>query len=86
MGSPSATAQDIVFGDTKKLQSSAVDAIKTIPEAQQSTAKQERIKQQVEADINQRKKKPGKAQTLLTNSLVPNGENTNTLLTISGKL
>ena len=54
-------------------------------EQQAELARQKKIQTMIESDIKQRRKSPGKAQTLLTSSLVPDGQNNNSLLTMAAK-
>lgn len=49
--------------------------------ATQEASRQQKIKDRLSAEIGLRQKAPGKAQTLLTSTLTPNGVNNNSLLT-----
>lgn len=49
--------------------------------ATQEASRQQKIKDRLSAEIGLRQKAPGKAQTLLTSTLTPNGTNNNSLLT-----
>ena len=66
---------------TASLASGAAARVATTAE---ETERQRRIKEMVDADIKNRRKAPGKAQTLLTSTLVPSSEVNNSLLTSAG--
>lgn len=57
----------------------------TLVKASEDQAKLDKINNRLKEEVRLRQKAPGKAQTLLTSTLTPNGTNTGTLLTGAGR-